>query len=194
MRIGIREQLASLVLLCSVIPLAVLAIAVWVNNHNFVVDITSKSLALTASLKASQISSDINLIQSTCATIVTRILLQDSLKTFYLGNTSDSNWNAARADVKNALASGGLSALLQVTIFSRNQTGNIAGLLNVTADLSGKNEIILPTLYPNGSNVSLGDPDLGYPVVSLTLWNYLLFLRVFLQQWVMEIFTRRDYT
>lgn len=36
MRIGIREQLAGLVLLCALVPLAILAITTWVNNHNFV--------------------------------------------------------------------------------------------------------------------------------------------------------------
>jgi osomolarity two-component system sensor histidine kinase SLN1 len=82
MRIGIREQLAAVVLLTSLIPLAILAIATWVNNHNFVVGITSQSLALTASLKAAQIASDLLLIQSTCATIVTRILLQEAIKNF----------------------------------------------------------------------------------------------------------------
>lgn len=84
-----------------------------------VIDITSKSLALTASLKAAQIASDLLLIQSTCSTIVTRILLQDALRSFYKGNDSESNWTAAYNDVTGGLASGGLSALLQLTIFSK---------------------------------------------------------------------------
>lgn len=162
MRIGIREQLAFVVLLTSLIPLAILAITTWVNNHNFVVDITSKSLSLTASLKAAQIASDLLLIQSTCSTIVTRILLQDALKSFYRGDQSTMNWTAAYNDVTGALASGGLSALLQVTIFSKNATGNAYGLLNATANL-GTQDIALPVTYPNGSQVMLGDGDLGYP-------------------------------
>lgn len=163
MRIGIREQLAGLVLLCSLVPLAVLAITTWVNNHNFVVDITSRSLTLTASLKAAQIASDLLLIQATCSTIVTRILLQNALKTFYKGNQTLQNWTAAQNDVAGGLASGGLSALLQVTIFSRNQTGNSAGLLNATADFGGLGGILLPNTYNNGTQVRLGDPGLGYP-------------------------------
>jgi osomolarity two-component system sensor histidine kinase SLN1 len=39
MRIPIREQLGVLVLLASTIGLAVLAIATWLTNHNFVLDI-----------------------------------------------------------------------------------------------------------------------------------------------------------
>lgn len=162
MRIGIREQLAFVVLLTSLIPLAILAIATWVNNHNFVVDITSKSLSLTASLKAAQIASDLLLIQSTCSTIVTRILLQNALKSFYRGNQTSMNWTAANNDVISALASGGLSALLQVTVFSKNGTGDGYGLLNATADL-GTSGIGLPFNYLNGSQVMLGDPGLGYP-------------------------------
>jgi osomolarity two-component system sensor histidine kinase SLN1 len=113
MRIPIREQLAGVVLLTSSVPLAVLAIATWVNNHNFVTGITSQSLQLAASLKATQIASDILLIQSTCATIVTRILLQGALKSYYKGNQSSSNWDNAAQDVRGALASGGFSSLLQ---------------------------------------------------------------------------------
>ena len=79
MRIGIREQLGAVILLTALVPLAVLSIAVWINNKNFVVNITSQELSLTASLKASQIASDLLLIQSTCATITTRILLNQAL-------------------------------------------------------------------------------------------------------------------
>lgn len=162
MRVGIREQLAFVVLLTSLIPLAILAITTWVNNHDFVVDITSKSLQLTASLKAAQIASDLLLIESTCSTIVTRILLQNALKSFYKGNTTLQNWTAAHNDVTGALASGGLSALLQVTIFSKNGTGNPYGILNATADLS-QTPIALPYYYDNGTQVLLGDPGMGYP-------------------------------
>ena len=162
MRIGIREQLGFVVLVTSLVPLAILAIATWINNHNFVIKITSQSLTLTASLKASQIASDLTLIQSTCATIVTRILLQDAIKAFYRGSTNASNWANATDDASGALASGGLSALLQVTVYSRNATGNPGGLLNVT----GRNvEIQLPGTAPNGSVIMLGDPGLGYPAM-----------------------------
>ncbi|KAH8599329.1 histidine kinase-group VI protein [Bisporella sp. PMI_857] len=162
MRIGIREQLAGLVLLGALIPLAVLSIASWINNHEFVVGITSKSLSLTASLKAAQVASDLLLIQSTCSTIVTRILIQSSLRSFYKGNQTSQNWTNAENDVLGALANGGLSSLLQVTIFSRNETGNRYGLLNVTAKL-GSPGITLPTKYDNGTSYKLGDPGLGYP-------------------------------
>lgn len=105
MRIGIREQLGAVLLLTALVPLAVLSIAVWINNRNFVVNITNQELALTASLKASQIASDLLLIQSTCATITTRILLNQALKSYYRGNSSAMNWTAAVADVTSALDS-----------------------------------------------------------------------------------------
>ena len=41
MRIPIREQLGCLVLLASMIGLAVVAVATWVTNHNFVLSIRS---------------------------------------------------------------------------------------------------------------------------------------------------------
>ena len=113
-------------------------------------------------LQASQIASDLLLIQATCSTIVTRILLQDALKTFYLGNTSESNWDAATRDVNGALASGGFSSLVQTIVYSRNATGSSPnGLLRATANTTG---IQLTDQYPNGTYAMLGDPGtLGYP-------------------------------
>jgi len=161
MRIGIREQLGILVLVTTVVPLAILAIVTWIEAHSFVESITSNSLTLTASLKASQIASDLELIQTTCATIATRILMQDALKAFYRGNSSSNNWTAASNDVQSVLSSSGLSTLLQVTVFSRNGTGNPAGLFKVTGDAASG--IQLPCTYPNGSDIFLGDSGLGYP-------------------------------
>jgi hypothetical protein len=48
----------------------------------------SQGLSLTASLKAAQVSSDLQLIQSTVGTIVTRVLIQSALQRFYLGNST----------------------------------------------------------------------------------------------------------
>lgn len=163
MRIGIREQLALLVLLTSLLALTALSVATWINNRNFVVNVTSDELSLTASLKAAQISSDILLLQATCSTIVTRILLQEAIKSFYRGNLSADNWTAANSDVSGALASGGLSALLQVKIYSKNTTGNPNGILNSTADLSDASIDLPLYTYPNGTHYKLGDPGLGYP-------------------------------
>ena len=162
MKVGIREQLAVVVLLASLVPLAVLAIATWVNNYNFVASIKSQGLTLTASLKAAQISADLNLIQNTCATIVTRILFQDAVKSFYFGNenTTSFNWTTASQDLLGGLSSGGFVALLQVKVFSKNETGNAQGILNVTTEAPG---ITLPYKYPNGSYYVLGDAGLGYP-------------------------------
>ncbi|KAH6682605.1 histidine kinase-group VI protein [Halenospora varia] len=157
MRIGIREQLIVTFFAVALVPLMVLAVTTWVNNHNFVVGVTSQQLSLTASLKAAQIASDLLLIQSTCSTITTRILLQNALKDFY---KQKANWTSANSDMTSALVSGGLSALLQVTVFSRNSTGDSTGLFKITTNTSG---ILLPTLFPNGTNVPLGDPTLGYP-------------------------------
>lgn len=137
MRIGIREQLGLIILLTSLLPLFVLALATWFNNYNFVVGIKQESLALTASLKAQQISANLLLIQATCSTIVTRILLQQSIKTFYLDDGQNYNFTTALTDVNGGLVSGGLAALLQVTVYSRNLTGNPYGILNATATDSG---------------------------------------------------------
>lgn len=136
MRIGISSQLGLVVLVASLVPLIVLALATWFNNYNFTVNVKGNTLSLTASLKAASVASDLLLIQATCSTIVTRILIQKAIRDFYQGVAEP--WTDATDDVENALASGGLSALLQVIIFSRNQTGPASGILSVTANASGK--------------------------------------------------------
>ncbi|KAF7946987.1 uncharacterized protein EAE97_004236 [Botrytis byssoidea] len=160
MRIGIRLQLGLVVLVAALVPLIVLALATWFNNYSFTVDVKENALSLTASLKAASVASDLLLIQATCSTIVTRILIQQAIRDFYSGVPE---WNEARQDVQSALASGGLSALLQVIIFSRNETGSVNGILNVTANASGVADIKLP--YNNSLNqpAFLGDADQGYP-------------------------------
>lgn len=135
MRIGIRLQLGLVVLVAALVPLIVLSLATWFNNYSFTVDVKENALSLTASLKAASVASDLLLIQATCSTIVTRILIQEAIRDFYRGAPE---WNEAREDVQSALASGGLSALLQVIIFSRNETGSVNGILNVTTNASGR--------------------------------------------------------
>jgi osomolarity two-component system sensor histidine kinase SLN1 len=168
MRVAIREQLAAMVLLAVLVALAIVSIPTWIYVNNFVIGVESDGLSLTASLKASQISSQIELMQATSKTIATRLLIQQSLRTFYAGNTSSSNWASAITDLQSALlASGGedstsLANLLQARLYSRNTTGNANGLLNVTA--AGSDSVVLPYTAPNGSAISLSDTDLGYPV------------------------------
>jgi osomolarity two-component system sensor histidine kinase SLN1 len=168
-RIGIRAQLAVAVLLCAFIPLMVLSVAVWINNHDFVVSVTKNELALTASLKAAQIASNLLIIQSTCSTIASRILLQNALKNFYK-NPSGTNFTNAQSDLQSALASGGFSSLLQTVVFSRNTTGDRAGIMQATA----ANQSISTGTYGNGTLAYLGDmgtlgfPSLLYPNITYT--------------------------
>ncbi|MCT9928394.1 hypothetical protein N7274_15000, partial [Enterococcus faecalis] len=91
-----------LVLLAVLIALAIVSIPTWVYVNNFVVDVEKDSLLLTASLKAAQVSSEIELIQTTCKTIATRLLIQNSLREFYAGNTSEGNWDLPRRDLQSA--------------------------------------------------------------------------------------------
>lgn len=151
----------------------------WINNHNFVVAVTSSELALTASLKAAQIASDLLIIQATCSTIVTRVLLQSTLRTFYRSsNPSAVNTTTALTDVQSALVGGGFSALLQAVVYSKN-TSTIAGdgsILRATiADVQ-----IITGVNPDGSNAYLGDnSSLGYPEVCDFSFLLLLLFQLF---------------
>ncbi|KAL5336622.1 Two-component system protein B [Aspergillus crustosus] len=164
MRVPIAVQLGLLVLLTALVGLAALAIATWINNYNFVVDVKSQSLDLIATIKSSQIAGNLDLLETTCRTIVTRILIQDALQRYYAGNISDANWANSNSGVQSALGTRGYLSLYQASIYSREiESGNTVSsrLLNVTGD--NVPEITLPDLHPNGSAVMLGDDELGYP-------------------------------
>ncbi|KAL7929779.1 hypothetical protein V8C35DRAFT_175873 [Trichoderma chlorosporum] len=163
MRVAIREQLAALVLFTVLVALAIISIPTWVFVHNFVVDVESSGLALTATLKASSIASELELGQTICQTVASRILLQQAFINFYNANSSDPFANA-RADLETAM--GGIANLLQARLYSRNTTGgDHRGLLSVTSAGVGNatNNIELPYLTPDGSKVNLSDTEFGYP-------------------------------
>ena len=163
MRIPIAWQLSGLVLLCSLLCLMVLALATWFQNYSFIMGMRSSTLALVASLKAAQISANLLLFQSQVASISTRILIQSALGRFTNGNDTVENWSRTISDLTGAMSGDGQSALLlQSVLFPAfdDGTDNVNGLVNVT----GAGILIkLPATYPNGSDVYLGDPGLGYP-------------------------------
>lgn len=163
MRIAIREQLAALVLFAVLLALAIVSIPTWIYVNKFVTGVESGGLTLTASLKASQVASELDLIQTTCITISTRILVQVALQSFYRGNVTADHWNSSIADLGSALnaGTGTASNLLQAVLWSRNATGNDTALLNIT----GVNIAPIKLPYPaaNGSDIYLGEGSEGYP-------------------------------
>lgn len=164
MRVAIREQLAALVIFAVLVALAIVSIPTWIFVHNFVVDVESDGLALTASLKAARISSEIELVQTTCQSIASRLLIQNGLSTFYEAG-GEEPFVEAHKDLQTALTSGGLSGLLQARVYSRNTTGDPGGLLNVTGSGIGNQtlNIQLPYLTPDGARANLSDTSYGYP-------------------------------
>ncbi|KAI0836749.1 putative histidine kinase SlnCl1 [Hypoxylon sp. FL0890] len=165
MRVAIREQLAALVLLAVLVALAIVSIPTWIYVNRFVVGVETDGLSLTASLKAAQVASEIESIQTTCNHISTRLLLQEVLVSFYLGNASQSLWDEAAADISSALLSrpGVAGNLLQARLYSRNETGGNQpdGLLSVTG--SNITEVRLPYKASDGSQAILGDGPSGFP-------------------------------
>lgn len=160
MRVAIREQLAALVLFLVLLGLCVVSVPTWIYVNNFVRQVESDGLALTASLKSSRISAEVELIQTSCYTISSRVLIQNSLQRFY--NTGNARWEDAAGDLRSALSVSRSTGLLQARIFSRNTTGaSSGGLLNVTTE--NPLEIILPYRAPDGSQITLNDTDYGYP-------------------------------
>lgn len=159
------EQLALLVLTCSLVSIAVIAIATWVVNHDYVVNVKQDALSLTAALYAAQLLSSLTILQSAIQLMSTRVLIQQGIQRYNAGNTSYANWARSQTDMQTALNSGSSSSwLLQAQIQSMNNSG-IDGnntLLRATGAGVASSNIRLP-YQVNGSNVCLGADDGGYP-------------------------------
>jgi osomolarity two-component system, sensor histidine kinase SLN1 len=91
MRIGIREQLAALGLIVVLVGLAVVSIPTWLYVHDFITQVKTEGLAETASLKAAELSSHLILLQSTCSSITTRLIIQQALQSFRANGTLSSS-------------------------------------------------------------------------------------------------------
>lgn len=172
MRIAIREQLGLLILLASLVSLAIVTIASWVSNHGFVLDMRSQRLSLVASLKAAQLASNLNLMQTTANFVSTRVLIQAALQRYNQGNGSASNWAQSQEDMAAAIGGGGSlgqTLLLQTLVFPKNDNGpNGSSPAFGTTSSTVNSAIRLPYGCPDGSPAYLGmDLDqcdgLGYP-------------------------------
>lgn len=130
----------------------------------------SQSLELVATIKASQIASSLDLLEVTCKTISTRLLVQAAFHRFYAGNTSTENWASAITDLQSALGSRGYLSLYQAVLYSKHGEGDTERLLSVTSD--SVPDISLPYTHPNGSVVKLGGAGLGYPPMLLPNLTY----------------------
>ncbi|KAB8446219.1 hypothetical protein FH972_025201 [Carpinus fangiana] len=158
MRISIRYQLGVLVLLCILVALAVITAATWVNYYNFVLQIRDQRMSLVASLKASELSSSLSMMETSVAALATRFRLQTALHQFLDGNFSADIWDDPRSDFETAFGDlGHYTLAIQGIVWSKN--GSMP-LLNVTESNSS---ITLPETFDNGTAVLLGDPGLGYP-------------------------------
>lgn len=162
MRIPIREQLGCLVLFASLVGLAVMALATWFSNHEFVLDIRSTRLSLTATLKAAQLTSNMLLMQSTVKGTSNRIAIQQALKRYYEGNNTDENWMRTRDDLQAVFAKAGAGYLsVQARIYPLDVTQG-----PVVQDTSKElGNLSLPEAFSNGQAPTLGNtyiPEL-YP-------------------------------
>ena len=168
MRIPIREQLALLILASALFGIAVISVATWVTNHAFVLNVRSARLSLTASLKAAQLASNLDIMRTSAGFISTRVIVQAALTRYnQQSNNTEENWTRARGDMSSAVSGGGSigqALILQSMVFPKSDTG-VAGsssVLNSTSSM-WNHTLELPLRNADGSPVYLGDDGLGYP-------------------------------
>lgn len=166
-RISLRQQLAVLLVLSGAIGLAVLAIATWVVNHDFVLSVSSSRLEITASLKAAQVAYNLELMRIASSFLAARTTIQEALERYNNGtDTSTENWMAAAGYLQSTLGNSGLTSnalVLQCQVFPSNATGpaGTSSVMNVTGP--DFHSIALPWLDAEGQQAYLGEPNEGYP-------------------------------
>lgn len=160
MRISIRTQLGTLFILSSLISVTVVSVALFVTLQNLVLILRAQRLALTASLKATQVGTSLENMDNTVQTLSTRPWLREALQGYNAGNHSDTLIETARTDFANALTGGQQQATaLQVAITAASGGSPI---LNVTARGTFEPAIPLPYNQADGSTIWLGQGPQGY--------------------------------
>ncbi|KAK4612284.1 Two-component system protein B [Fulvia fulva] len=167
-RISVRQQLSLLLVLSGAIGLAVLAIAVWVTNHDFVINISASRVELTASLKAAQVAFNLELMQTAATFITTRAIVRAALANYDNGsNTAPDAFSTAQADLEATLGNVGPlhnALVLQAQVFSRNTSGPYGSDSVLNATGAGVEQIVLPWVNSDGSPVTLGgNGTMSYP-------------------------------
>lgn len=163
MRVAIRDQLGVLVLLCTLIALAVVASASWAINFQIVSNVRTSRMSLTAALMSSQLASILTLIQVSTKALTTRVRVQEAILAYNTGSTSSDLFLLPAQDLEAALDNTGRNSLAvqcSVTAHTGTSARKSLSLLNTTG--AGVN-VELPSTYPNGTHVRLGDPGVGFP-------------------------------
>ncbi|RMZ79352.1 hypothetical protein DV737_g3449, partial [Chaetothyriales sp. CBS 132003] len=153
LRIRIREQLCILVAVTSLLALMVLSLSIWI----------SKTLSVSANLKATQVSQLLQLYKGLSLSVATRSALQKALGEYGDGNQTIAS--ELELELTDALAGGvNDNLLLQAAIYPPNgpASQNQSAIVMVTGE-QAMNQVPLPFYSSNGSRIYLGDADNGYP-------------------------------
>lgn len=123
MRIPIRIQLGGVILVSSLIGLAVISIAVWVTIHEFVLDLRASRLALTASLKAAQLATNLDSQCSLICYALPRLVCGDPS---FCANTMYQLCRPAQVSFRQEFSSKTLSSGTTPKVTTQMPTGSTA--------------------------------------------------------------------
>ncbi|KAF2012785.1 hypothetical protein BU24DRAFT_484559 [Aaosphaeria arxii CBS 175.79] len=160
MRIPIREQLDILVFLATSISLTVVALATWYTTHEFVLDVRSGALMMTASFKSAQISSSLLLMQTLVKQATMRLSPQTALECYYREGDSDGEHWERTAEDYDAIFSGDGNSRVAVQARIYHKEGSDRVLFSRTA--ASVRGITLPYSKPDGQPAQLGDGESGF--------------------------------
>lgn len=161
MRISIRTQLGSLFLLSSLVSVSVVSVALYLTLQQLTLVLRGQRLALTASLKATQVASALESMDDLVQIMSTRDFLRDGLTEYNAGDRSEGPLGNIRQAFSPDMAGTQQQALaLQVQITAADGVP----ILNFTAQGALDPPMRLPyDSARNGSAVYLGDTRDGVP-------------------------------
>ncbi|KIV88560.1 hypothetical protein PV10_08231 [Exophiala mesophila] len=165
MRIRIREQLCLLITVTTLLALTVLAVSTWVQTARFMRRVRSETLCVTASLKATQLAEELDMLKDLVQSVSTRDTLQEYVHQYSKGNHSEQVLKSIQVDLEHALSGGAdRSIFLQAAVFppvadSRDQQYSI---VNVTG-MEIPSTVDLPRCHENGTSLCLSDDGFVYP-------------------------------
>lgn len=87
MRLAVRHQLSTLLIVSTSIGLTTLAVATWLANHDFVLKVARDGMETAASTKAVGIAIGLDLMYSSCLYLTASAALQTALDRYNQGST-----------------------------------------------------------------------------------------------------------
>ena len=166
MRLSIRTQLGVLFMLSGLVAIAVISIACWVKVHNFVLNLRGQRLAQIATLKSTQLSLSLQIMDDTVKAITSRQWLRNALLQQVNGTATEQALNSTAQSLQDAIDGPSQQNLaIQAALWSAsgNHSNPMQPLIDSTNPTIQNPQALFPYVNPSDSAMWLGQNDPTLP-------------------------------